>query len=170
MGTCPGTGTTMPVGSPCPGKGPRITVILNYDGGDELLLKINVEGPREGEMQTNPKLQDAISEARDRAERRCRRDGVTTRLRIMVAYHETETSMDTTDLEQVDQDRDPGGESEMSDADRETNLRSWNTPGEIQRHHRAVKPVERGSEASSRQLAPRGRGTEERQNRGKGRE
>ncbi|GBG77459.1 hypothetical protein CBR_g23908 [Chara braunii] len=92
-------------------------------------------------MRTNPKLQDAISEARDRAERRCRRDGVTTRLWITVAYHETETSMDTADLEQVHQDRDSGGESE-------------------------TKPVEEGPKASSRQLTPRGRGTGEKQNRG----
>ncbi|GBG68461.1 hypothetical protein CBR_g3006 [Chara braunii] len=149
------------------GKGPWITIILNYDGGDELLLKINVEGAKEGEMRTNPKLQDAISEARDRAERRCRRDGVTARLLITVAYHETETSMDTADLEQVHQDRDSGGESEMSDADRETDLKSWNRPVEIQRHHRAVKSVEEGPEASSRHPMPRGRGTGEKQSTGK---
>ncbi|GBG87998.1 hypothetical protein CBR_g46369 [Chara braunii] len=119
-------------------------------------------------MRTNLKLQDAISEARDRAERRCRRDEVTAKLRITVAYQETETSMDTADLEQVHQDTDSGGESEMSDADRETDLRSWNRPGEIQRHHRAARPVEEGPEASSRQLTPKGRGMGEKQNRGKG--
>ncbi|GBG78858.1 hypothetical protein CBR_g28083 [Chara braunii] len=128
---------------------------------------MNVEGAREGEMRTNPKLKDAISEARDRAERRCRRDGVTARLRITVAYHETETSMDTADLEQVHQDRDSGGESDMSDADQETDLRSWNRPGEIERHHRPARPVEEGLEASSRQLTPRGRGTGEKPSRGK---
>ncbi|GBG67444.1 hypothetical protein CBR_g579 [Chara braunii] len=149
------------------GEGPWITVILNYDGGDELVLKINVEGAREGEMRTSPKLQDAISEARDRAERRCRRDGVTARLQITVAYHETETSMDTADMEQIHQDRDSRGESEMSDADRETDLRSWNRPGEIQKHHRAANPVEGGPEASSRQLTPRGRRTGEKSSKGK---
>ncbi|GBG69864.1 hypothetical protein CBR_g4691 [Chara braunii] len=154
---------------PVSGEGPWITAILNYDGGDELVLKINEEGGREGEMRTNSKLQDAISETRDRAERRCRRDGVTARLRITVAYHEIETSMDTADQEQIHQDTDSGGESEMSDADRETDLRSWNRPGEIERHHRAVKSVEQGPWASSRQLAPRGRETGEERGRGKGR-
>ncbi|GBG81283.1 hypothetical protein CBR_g31958 [Chara braunii] len=149
-------------------EGPWITVILNYDGGDEVLLKINVEGAKEVEMRTDGKLQDAITKARDRAERRCRRDGVTARLRITVTYQETETLMDTVDLEQAHQDRDSGGESEMSEAeDRETDLRSWNRPGEIQRHHRAVKPIEEGPEASSQQLTPRGRGTGEKQNKRK---
>ncbi|GBG63072.1 hypothetical protein CBR_g36557 [Chara braunii] len=73
---------------------------------------------------------------------------------------QSETSMDTADLEQAHLDRDSGGESEMSEAgDRETDLRSWNRPGEIQRYHRAAKPVEEGPEANSRQWTPRGCGT-----------
>ncbi|GBG77573.1 hypothetical protein CBR_g24020 [Chara braunii] len=151
-------------------EGAWITTILNYDGGDELRLRINVEGGKEVEMRTDGKLQNAITEAKDRAEKRCRKDDVMAKMQVTVSYHETETSMDTADREQAHLARDSGGESEMSEAgDRETDLRSWNRPGEIQRHHRAAKPVERGPEASSRQLAPRGRGTEERQNRGKGR-
>ncbi|GBG72568.1 hypothetical protein CBR_g12138 [Chara braunii] len=131
-------------------------------------LKINVEGAKEGEMRTNPKLQDAVTELRDRSERCCSRDGVTTRLRITVAYHETETSTDMADREQAHLDKDLGGESEMSEAgDRETDLRFWNEPGEVQRYHRDAKPVEEGSEASSRQLTPRGREKSEKQNRGK---
>ncbi|GBG77138.1 hypothetical protein CBR_g23464 [Chara braunii] len=150
------------------GEGSWITVMLNYDGGDKVKMKINVEGAKEVEMWTDGKLQDAITEAKDRAERRCRRDGVTARLQVTASYHETETSMDTADLEQAHVDRDSGGGSEMSEAgDRETDLRSWNRPGEIQRHHRAVKPVEEGPEASSRQLTPRGRGMGEKQSRGK---
>ncbi|GBG66009.1 hypothetical protein CBR_g54988 [Chara braunii] len=142
--------------------------MLNYDGGDEVRLKINVEGAKKVEMWIDPKLQDAITKAKDRAERRCRRDGVTAKLQVTVSYHETETTMDTADLEQAHLDRDSGGESEMSEAgDRETNLRSWNRPGEIQRYHRAAKLVEEGSEASSRQLTPRGRGASEKQNKGK---
>ncbi|GBG66546.1 hypothetical protein CBR_g63128 [Chara braunii] len=141
-------------------EGPWITAILNYDGGDEMRLRINVEGGKDVEMRTNGKLQDAIMETKDRVERCCRRDGVTAIMHVTQSYHETETSMDTTDLEEAHVDRDSGGESEMSEAgDRETDLRSWNKPGEIQRHHRAVKPVEEGPEASSRQLTPRGRGT-----------
>ncbi|GBG88516.1 hypothetical protein CBR_g47987 [Chara braunii] len=142
--------------------------MLNYDGGDEVRMKINVEGVKEVEMQTDGKLQDAITEAKDRAEKRCRMDGVTARLHVTVSYDETETSMDTADQEQAHVDRDSGGESEMSKAgDRETDLRSWNRPSEIQRHHQAAKPVEEGPEANSRQLTPRGRGTDERQCRGK---
>ncbi|GBG92197.1 hypothetical protein CBR_g54642 [Chara braunii] len=141
-------------------EGPWITTILNYDGGDEMRLRINVEGGKEVEMRTNGKLQDAIMETKDRVERRCQRDGVTARMEVTVSYHETETSMGTADLEQAHVDRDSGGESEMSEAgDGETDLRSWIRPGEIQKHHRAVKPVEEGLEASSRQLTPRGRGT-----------
>ncbi|GBG78001.1 hypothetical protein CBR_g25934 [Chara braunii] len=127
--------------------------MLNYDGGDEVKMKINVEGAKEVEMRTDGKLQDAITEAKDCAERRCRRDGVTARLQVTVSYHETETSMDTADLEQAHVDRDSGGESEMGEAgDRETDLRSWNRPGEIQRHHRAVRPVEEGPEISAPRL------------------
>ncbi|GBG76466.1 hypothetical protein CBR_g22214 [Chara braunii] len=139
-------------------EGPWITTILNYDGGDEMRLRINVEGGKEVEMRTDGKLQDAITETKDRVERRCRRDVVTTKMQVTVSYHETETSIDTADLQQAHVDRDSGGESERSEAgDRETDLRSWNTPGEIQKHHRAVKPVEEGPEANSRQLTPRGR-------------
>ncbi|GBG79165.1 hypothetical protein CBR_g28881 [Chara braunii] len=153
---------------PISGEGPWITVMLNYDGGDEVKMKINVEGAKEVEMRTDGKLQDVITEAKDRAERRCRRDGVTTRLQVTVSYHETETSMDTADLEQAHLDRDSGGESEMSEVgDRETDLRSWDRPGEIQRHHRATKPVEEGPKANSRQLTPRGLGPGEKQSRGK---
>ncbi|GBG81263.1 hypothetical protein CBR_g31935 [Chara braunii] len=149
-------------------EGPWITDILNYDVGDEMRLRINVEGGKEVEMWTNEKLQDAITETKDRVERRGQRDGVTTKMQVTISYHETETSMDTADLEQAYVDRDSGGESEMSEAgDREMDLRSGNRPGEIQKHHRAVKPVEERPEASSRQLTPRGRGTSEKQGRGK---
>ncbi|GBG62461.1 hypothetical protein CBR_g30782 [Chara braunii] len=152
------------------GEGPWITAILNYDGGDEIRLRINVEGGKEEEMRTDGRLQNTITETKDRVEGRCRRDGVTTKMQVTVSYHETETSMETADWEQAHLERDSGGESEMSEAeDRETDLRSWNRPGEIERHHRTVKPVERGPEASSHQPAPRGRGTGERQGRGKGR-
>ncbi|GBG61688.1 hypothetical protein CBR_g23204 [Chara braunii] len=106
---------------------PRKVVVVRTPPGEEEeahgMLKINVEGAREGEMRANPKLQDAITQARDRAERRCRRDSVTARLLVTVAYHETETSSDTADREQAHLDRDSGGESEMSEADRETDLR-----------------------------------------------
>ncbi|GBG82164.1 hypothetical protein CBR_g34445 [Chara braunii] len=146
------------------GEGPWIMAILNYDGGDELRLRINVEGGKEEEMRTDGKLHDAITEMNDRVERRCTRDGVTAKMQ----GYENETSMDTTDWEQAHLERDSGGESEMSEAeDRETDLRSWIRPGEIQRHHRVAKPVEEGPEASSRQLTPRGRGTGKRQSRGK---
>ncbi|GBG66510.1 hypothetical protein CBR_g63093 [Chara braunii] len=142
--------------------------MLNYDGGDEVRMKITVEGAKEVEMQTDEKLHDAITEAKDCVERRSRRDGVTARLLVTVSYHETETSMDTADLEQAHVDRDSGGESEMSEAgDRKTDLRSWNRPGEIQRYHQAAKLVEEGLKPNSRQLTPRGRGTGERQIRGK---
>ncbi|GBG75162.1 hypothetical protein CBR_g19675 [Chara braunii] len=150
------------------GEEPWITAILNYDGGDELRLRINVEGGKEEEMRTDGSLQDAITETKDRVERRCRRDDVTTKMQVTVSYHETETSMDTADWEQAHLERDSGGESEMREAeDQETDLRSWIRPGEIQRHHRAAKPVEEGPETSSRQLMPRGRGTGEKQSKGK---
>ncbi|GBG81511.1 hypothetical protein CBR_g32500 [Chara braunii] len=145
---------------PLSGEGPWITVMLNYDGGDELRLKINVEGAKEVEMRTNSRLQDAITEARDRAERRCRRDGVTAIMQVTVSYHETETSMDTADREQAHLDRDSGGESEMSEAgDWETDLQSWNRPDQVRKNHPLARPVEGGPEASSRQRSPRGRGT-----------
>ncbi|GBG77299.1 hypothetical protein CBR_g23628 [Chara braunii] len=133
------------------GEGPWITAILNYDGGDELRLRIKVEGGKEKEMRTNGRLQDAITETKDHVERSCRRDGVTAKMQVTVSYHETEISMDTADWEQAHLERDLGGESEMSEEeDRETDLRSWIRPGEIQRHHRDAKPVEEGPEASSR--------------------
>ncbi|GBG81582.1 hypothetical protein CBR_g32574 [Chara braunii] len=150
------------------GEGPWITTILNYDGGDKLRLRINMEGGKEVEMRTDGKLQDAITKAKDRAKRRCRRDGVTAKMQVTISYHETENSMDTADREQAHLDRDSGGESEMSEAgDRETDLRSWNRPGEVQRYHRAAKPVEEGPEAISRQPTPRGRGTGEKESKGK---
>ncbi|GBG63851.1 hypothetical protein CBR_g39636 [Chara braunii] len=150
------------------GERPWITAILNYDGGDELRLRINVEGGKEEEMRTDGRLQDAITETKDRVERRCRRDGVTAKMRVKVSYHEIETSMDTADWEQAYLERNSGGESEMSEAeDRKTDLRSWIRPGEIQRHHRAAKPVEEGHEASSRQLTPRCRGAGGKQSKGK---
>ncbi|GBG89254.1 hypothetical protein CBR_g48961 [Chara braunii] len=137
---------------PMSGEGPWITVILNYDGGDKLRLRINVEGAKEVEMRTNPKLQNAITEAKDRAKRRCRRDGVTTKVKVTVSYHETETSMDTADREQAHVDRDSGVESEMSEAgDRETDLQSWNRPGQVRKNHPLARPVDGGAETSSRQ-------------------
>ncbi|GBG47551.1 hypothetical protein CBR_g90349, partial [Chara braunii] len=110
-------------------------------------------------MRGDQRLQTAISEARDRAERRCRRDGVTVGLRVTVIYHEIESSTGTETREEQHNERDSSGESEMSEADRETDLRSSNRPDEIQKHHRAAEPVEKGPEASSRQTTPRGRGT-----------
>ncbi|GBG59108.1 hypothetical protein CBR_g32126 [Chara braunii] len=141
------------------GEGPSITAILNYDGGDEIDLKIDVDGAKEGEMRTNSKLQEAITEARDRAERRCRRDGVTARMRVTMAYHEAETSIDTIDREQAHLDRDSGGESEMSEGgDRETDLKSWNRPDQVRKNHPPVRPAEGGPEASSRQQRPEAAG------------
>ncbi|GBG70616.1 hypothetical protein CBR_g6742 [Chara braunii] len=103
-------------------------------------------------MRTNPKLQDAITEARDRAERRCRRAGVTARLRITVTYHETETSTDTVDREQAHLDRDSGGESEMSEVgDRDSDLHSWNRPGQVRKNHPLARPGSSGAETSGRQ-------------------
>ncbi|GBG70617.1 hypothetical protein CBR_g6742 [Chara braunii] len=111
-------------------------------------------------MRTNPKLQDAITEARDRAERRCRRAGVTARLRITVTYHETETSTDTVDREQAHLDRDSGGESEMSEVgDRDSDLHSWNRPGQVRKNHPLARPGSSGAETSGRQYGPRGRET-----------
>ncbi|GBG68412.1 hypothetical protein CBR_g2956 [Chara braunii] len=144
---------------PVSGEGPLITTALNYDGGEVVRLKVCIEGGREEEMQGDQRLQAAISEACDRAERRCRRDGVTVGLRVTVIYHETESSTGTKTREEQHNERDSGGESKMSEADRETDLRSWNRPEEIQKHHRAAEPVEKGPEASSRQPTPRGRGT-----------
>ncbi|GBG66270.1 hypothetical protein CBR_g57868 [Chara braunii] len=150
------------------GEGPWITAILNYDGGDELRLRTNVGGGKEEEMRTDGRLHDAIIETKDRVERRCRKDGVTVKMQVTVSHHETKTSMDEADWEQAHLERDLGGESDMSEAeDRETDLRSWIRPGEIQRHHCAAKPVEEGPEANSRQLTPRGRGTGEKQSKGK---
>ncbi|GBG80537.1 hypothetical protein CBR_g30998 [Chara braunii] len=153
---------------PMSGEGPWITAILNYDGSDELRLRINVEGGKEEEMRTDGRLQEAITETKNRVERRCRRDGVTAKMQVTVSYHETETSMDTADWEQAHLERDSSGESEMSEAeDQGTDLRSWIRPGEIQKHHRAADPVEKGPEASSQRLTPRGRGTGEKQSKGK---
>ncbi|GBG80407.1 hypothetical protein CBR_g30872 [Chara braunii] len=118
------------------GEGPWITAILNYDGGDEVKLKINVEGAREEGMRAHSKLQAAITEVKDRAERRCRRDGVTAKMRVTVAYHKAETSTNTVNREQAHLDRDTGGESEMSEAaDRETDVQSRKRADQVRRNH-----------------------------------
>ncbi|GBG64117.1 hypothetical protein CBR_g40565 [Chara braunii] len=108
---------------PVSGEGPLITTALNYDGGEVVRLKVCIEEGREEEMRGDQRLQAAISEARNRAERRCTRDEVTVGLRVTVIDHETESSTGTETREEQHNERDSGGESEMSEADRETDLR-----------------------------------------------
>ncbi|GBG72862.1 hypothetical protein CBR_g12581 [Chara braunii] len=78
-------------------------------------------------MRADRRLQLAITEVRDRAEKRCRRDGVTDVIKVTISYLEVETSTDTVEREQQQLDRDSEAETEASD--RETDLQSWNRPG-----------------------------------------
>ncbi|GBG61799.1 hypothetical protein CBR_g23759 [Chara braunii] len=109
------------------GEGPTVTTTLDYTRHDEeLRLRVDVEGGREKEMRTDQRLQLAITEAKDRAERRCRRDGVTDELKVTVSYLDVGTSTDTVEREQLHLDQDSEAESEASD--REIDLQSWNRP------------------------------------------
>ncbi|GBG59886.1 hypothetical protein CBR_g66691 [Chara braunii] len=133
------------------GDGPTVTAVLDYSyGRREAKLRINVEGGKEEEMREDPSLQMAITEARDRAERRCRRDGVTDEMRVTVAYLDERTSTDTVDREERHLDRDTEAESEESDLEATTLSRRGLDPRP--RDHPPAEPVERGPEVSS---APR---------------
>ncbi|GBG87399.1 hypothetical protein CBR_g45456 [Chara braunii] len=83
------------------GDGPTVTAVLdyNYDRG-EAKLRINVEGGREEDMRADSVLQMAITEAKYRVKRRCRRDGVTNEIKVKITYLEEETSTDTVEREQ----------------------------------------------------------------------
>ncbi|GBG66121.1 hypothetical protein CBR_g55465 [Chara braunii] len=72
----------------------------------EAKLKINVEGEGEEEMRKDQRLKEAITEAKNRATRRCRMDGVTMEIQVTVSCHETEVSSGTTRREQQDLDHD----------------------------------------------------------------
>ncbi|GBG80810.1 hypothetical protein CBR_g31366 [Chara braunii] len=95
------------------GDGPTVTAILDYSySRREAKLKINVEGGREEEMRADPGLQMAITEARDRAERRCLRDGVTYEIKVIVTYLDEGTSTDMVEWEQRHLDRDNEAETD----------------------------------------------------------
>ncbi|GBG76664.1 hypothetical protein CBR_g22881 [Chara braunii] len=132
-------------------EGPWITTILDYDGGAEVKLKINMEGAKEEEMRVNPKLQATVNEAKDRAKKRCRRNGMIAEMRVIVAYHKVDTSTGTVDREQAHLDRDSGGESEMSEA----KIQSYHDLEQWRRDHLPIEPVERGPEADSRRQVNR---------------
>ncbi|GBG64114.1 hypothetical protein CBR_g40562 [Chara braunii] len=130
------------------GDGPTVTALLDYSyGRREARLRINVEGGKEGEMRADPELQMAITEARDRAERRCIRDGVTDELKVTISYLETETSTDTIERERQHLDRDTEAKSEANDLNAET--QSWHGLDQWRRDHPYTEPVESGPEADS---------------------
>ncbi|GBG60162.1 hypothetical protein CBR_g3405 [Chara braunii] len=130
------------------GDGSTVTAVLNYSHCKrEARLKINVEREKEKEMRVDRGLQAAITEARDRAERRCRRDGVTDEVKVTVSYVEAETSTDTVEPEQRHLDRDSEAESGASDLNAET--QSWHGLDQWQRDHPRAEPVESGPEANS---------------------
>ncbi|GBG60394.1 hypothetical protein CBR_g5570 [Chara braunii] len=131
------------------GEGPTVTATLDYSHrNEEVRLRVDVEGGREKEMRADQRLQLAITEAKDRAERRCRRDGVTDELKVTVSYLDARTSTDIVEREQLHLDRDSEAESEVSDS--ETDLQSWNRPDQVRKNHPQARPVEEGPEASSR--------------------
>ncbi|GBG86545.1 hypothetical protein CBR_g41608 [Chara braunii] len=126
-------------------KGTVVETILTYGNPDgEVRLKINVCGGKEQEMRRNEKVQATVTEARNRAERRCRRDGVTASMQVTVTYHEDDSSTGTMTREEQHNDRDSEGESEMSD--READVQSWHGLDQIRRNHPLAGPVERGPE------------------------
>ncbi|GBG72375.1 hypothetical protein CBR_g11953 [Chara braunii] len=103
------------------GEGPTVTAILDYSHSRrEAKLKVNVEGGKEEEMRADQGLQLAITEAKDPAERRCRRDGVTDEIKVKITYLEAETSTDTVERDQEHLDRDTEAESDASDLNAET--------------------------------------------------
>ncbi|GBG92480.1 hypothetical protein CBR_g55631 [Chara braunii] len=124
------------------GEGPRITTILNYDGGDEAKLKLNVEGAREKEMRGYQKLHTSATEAKNHAKPRCKWDSVTAEVQVGMAYNEAETSTDTTEREQQHLDRDSGGGSKMSVAETLT----WHELGQWRRDHPSAEPMENSLE------------------------
>ncbi|GBG83476.1 hypothetical protein CBR_g37188 [Chara braunii] len=95
------------------GEGPTVTATLDYSRrNEEVRLRVDVEGGREKEMRVDQRLQLAIMEAKDRAERRCRRDGVTDELKVTISYLDVRTSTDIVEREQLHLDRDSEAESE----------------------------------------------------------
>ncbi|GBG78063.1 hypothetical protein CBR_g26000 [Chara braunii] len=83
-------------------RGTVVETILTYGKPDrEVRLKVNMCGGREQEMRRNKELQAAVTEARNRAERRCRRDEVSASMRVTVTYHENDSSTGTTTREPV---------------------------------------------------------------------
>ncbi|GBG86894.1 hypothetical protein CBR_g42177 [Chara braunii] len=130
------------------GEGPTVTAVLdNNYGRQDVKLKVNVEGRKEEEMRADQGLQAAITEAEDRVERRCRRDGVTDEVKVTISYLEAKTSNDTVERGQRHLDRDTKAESEASDLNEET--QSWHELDQWRRDHPAVEPVESGLEANS---------------------
>ncbi|GBG78059.1 hypothetical protein CBR_g25996 [Chara braunii] len=124
-----------------------VETILSYGKAEgEVRLKINVCAHREEEMRRDEGLRAAITEARNKAERRCRRDGVTASMRVTVTYHEDDSSTESTTREVQHNERDSEGESEMSD--READVQSWHGLDQIRRNHPLAGPVEDGPEAS----------------------
>ncbi|GBG86604.1 hypothetical protein CBR_g41668 [Chara braunii] len=143
------------------GDGPTVTAILDYIyGRQEAKLKVDVEGGKEEETRANQGLQMAITEAKGRAERRCRRDGVTDEIRVTVSYLEAETSTDTVEREQRHFHRDTEAESEASDL--EATAQSWQGLDQWRRDHPPTELVESGPEANSRQRRDQHRQTEKR--------
>ncbi|GBG79306.1 hypothetical protein CBR_g29455 [Chara braunii] len=131
------------------GEGPMVTAVLDYSRcNQEVRLKINMEGGKEEEMKADQGLQVAITEAKDRAERRCRTDGVTDETKVTVSYLEGETSTDTAEQEQRHLDRDTEAESDASDLNAET--KSWHGLDRWRRDHPPAEPVESAPEANSR--------------------
>ncbi|GBG66908.1 hypothetical protein CBR_g72663 [Chara braunii] len=131
------------------GEGLMVTAILDYSHCNrEARLKINIEGGKEEEMRADQGLQLAIIEAKDRAERRCRRDGVTYEIKVTVSYLEAGTSTDTAEREQWHLDRDTEAESEESD--QEVKTQSWHGLDQWQKNHSPTEHVESGLEANSR--------------------
>ncbi|GBG80802.1 hypothetical protein CBR_g31358 [Chara braunii] len=138
------------------GEGPMVTAVLDYNRcNQEVRLKINVEGGKEEVMRADQGLQAAITEAKDRAERRCRRDGVTDEIKVTVLYLETETSTDTTKREQQHLDHDTEAESDASDL--EATTQSWRGLDQWRRDHPPAGSVEDDPEASSQRQRNRDR-------------
>ncbi|GBG68145.1 hypothetical protein CBR_g2696 [Chara braunii] len=138
------------------GEGPTVTVVLDYSYSKrETRLKINVEGGREEEIRADQGLQMATTEAKDRAERMCRRDGVTNEMRVTVAYLDEGISRGTVDQEEGHLDRDIEAESEESDL--EATTLSWHGLDQRRRDHPPAEPVERGPEANSQRQRDRHR-------------
>ncbi|GBG93294.1 hypothetical protein CBR_g63271 [Chara braunii] len=136
-------------------EGPTVTAILDYSRcNQEARIRTNVEGGKEDEMRADQGLQMAITKAKDRAERRCRRDGVTNEIKVKIVYHEQESSTDTAEREQQHLDRDTEAESEASNL--EATTPSWHGLGQWRRDDPPAEPVESGPEANLRQRRNRG--------------